>query len=185
MARKDWVDHGYKMAEDPSYKEIREIYGWLCAGNLDELEFASQVLDGFPHGQDGYFGTPWIVHAVSRNCLTSVNWMIGKGVDLNPKVQDGYQPLIASLEQDGEEKYQILAALISSGADINQRGINSWTPLHKAALQDDERSMRMLLMAGADRAVTTLVDDDLTAEEEARSLGHLKSADFIAKFSSD
>lgn len=47
------------------------------------------------------------------------------------------------------------------------------------------RSMRMLLMAGADRAVTTLVDDDLTAEEEARSLGHLKSADFIANFSSD
>lgn len=43
----------------------------------------------------------------------------------------------------------------------------------------------MLLMAGADRAVTTLVDDDLTAEEEARSLGHLKSADFIANFSSD
>lgn len=185
MARKDWVDHGHKMADDPSFKEFGEIYNWLSAGNLDELEFASQVVAGFPHGRDGYFGTPWIVHAVSSSCVESVTWMIEKGVNLNPVGTDGYPPLLACVEQSGAEKYQILEYLISSGADINKQGINGWTPLHMAALKDDERSMRMLLTAGADRTITTQCDDNSTAEEEARNLGHLKSADFIASFSSD
>lgn len=184
MARKEWVDHGYKMADDPSYKEFREIYDWLSAGNLDELEFASQVVDGFPNGWDGYFGTPWIVHAVSSRCVESVIWMIENGVSLNPAVTDGYPPLLACVEQSGAEKYQILEYLISSGANLNERGINGWTPLHLAALRDDERSMRMLLAAGADRTVTTQCDDNATAEDEARNSGHLKSAEFIANFSS-
>jgi len=60
-----------------------------------------------------------------------------------------------------------------------------WTALHKAALRDDEESMRILLEAGADRTITTKIDDDATAEEEARNLGHHRSADFIANFNSD
>ena len=51
-----------------------------------------------------------------------------------------------------------------------------------AAIRDDEKAMHMLLIAGADRTITTKVDDDATAEEEARNLGHFKSADFIVGF---
>ena len=168
--------------DDPSYKELLELGAWLAAGDLDQLELASQVVDSFPHDRDSCFGSPWISLAVSSGSLKSVKWMIKKGVDLQPASADGYPPLLSCIEAEGTEKYQILRELIASGADINERGINGWTPLHMAAVRDDETSMQLLLAAGADRTITTRVDDDATAEEEARNLGHVKSADFIASF---
>lgn len=182
MARKDWFDAGYKLADDPSYKELREIGVWLADGDLDQLEFTSQVVDSFPHGRDSCFGSPWVSHAVSSGALKSVKWMIEKGVNLQPTCDYGYPPLLCCIELEGAEKYQILAELIGSGVNVNKRGINGWTALHMAAVRDDETSMQMLLAAGADRTITTKVDDDSTAEEEARKLGHVKSADFIASF---
>jgi ankyrin repeat protein len=81
-----------------------------------------------------------------------------------------------------QNRHRILELLIEAGADLNQRGINGWTPLHLAAMRDDETAMRMLLEAGSDRSVTTLCDDDANAEDEARNLGHIRSADFISNF---
>ena len=184
MARKDWFDDEYKLTDDPSYKELCEIQTWFKDSNLDQLEFASQVVDSFPYERDSCYGSPWIVHAVSSGSLKSVKWMIEKGVNLKPIDTNGYPPVISCIEVEGKEKYQILGLLIDAGANINERGINGWTPLHIAAVRDDEVSMRILLEAGADRAITTKIDDDATAEEEARNLGHRKSANFIASFSS-
>ncbi len=185
MARKDWSDAGYKLTDDPSYKELCELHSWLIDSDLDQLEFASQVMDSFPHERDGCYGTPWIVHAISSGSLKSVKWMVEKGVDLQPIGTDGYPPVISCIDLKAKEKYQILRLLLDAGADINERGINGWTPLHLAALRDDTASMRILLEAGADRTITTEIDDDATAEEEARNLGHRKSADFIANFNAD
>lgn len=185
MARKDWFDAGFKLTEDPSYKELCEIQTWLKRSDLEQLELASQVVDSFPYEREGCFGSPWIVHAISSGSLKSVKWMIEKGVSLQPVAVDGYPPVIGCMELEGKEKYRILRLLIDTGANINERGINGWTPLHMAALHDDEMSMRILLEAGADRTITTEIDDDATAEEEARNFGHAKSADFIASFISE
>ena len=182
MVRKDWFDAGYKLTDDPSYKELCEIQTWLKDSDLDQLEFASQVVDSFPYERDSCHGSPWIVHAVSSGSLKSVKWMVEKGVNIQPIDTDGYPPVISCIDVEGKEKYQILRVLINAGADIDERGINGWTPLHMAAVRDDEKSMRILLEAGADRTITTKIDDDVTAEEEARNLGHQKSADFIASF---
>ncbi|MEM6610154.1 MAG: ankyrin repeat domain-containing protein [Pseudomonadota bacterium] len=184
MARKDRIDHGPNPSDDPSCKELREIEEFLARGDTDQLEFASQLVDSFPYEQDGYHGDPWMVHAVSSGRLNSVKWMIAKGVDPNPKVDDGYPPILTCLELRSPEKHQILAALIAAGADIGAQGINGWTPLHMAAIRDDEISIRMLLEAGADRTITTGIDDDATAEQEARTLGHWTSAEIIARFGS-
>lgn len=184
MARNDRFDAGHRPTDDPNLREVFEIQTWLKDAALDQLEFASQVVDDFPHETDSCYGSPWIVHAVSSGSLKSVKWMIEKGVNLQPSVSDGYPPVISCIEVEGTEKHQILSLLIDAGADINERGINGWTPLHIAAVRDDEASMRILLEAGADRTITTKIDDDATAEDEARNLGHQKSADFIANFDS-
>jgi len=173
---------GYELRNNPGYQELSEIQDWMAAGDLDQLTFAMHVVDSFPHGHDGCFGTPWIVHAAGCGSVATVTWMVGQGVNVRPTVTDGYPPLLACLEDDHAAKYATLDVLIAAGADLNARGINGWTALHMAAIQEDERAMRILLTAGADRSITTLIDDDATPEEEARLLGHSRAAAFIAAF---
>ena len=119
-------DHygGYRKTYDPAYKELSEIWSWLADGDLDQLEFASQVVESFPNGKDGYWGKRWVVHTIDSGCLKSVSWMINKGVDLCVDDGDGYSPLHSCIELDKGEKYSILGALIEAGADINKRGIH-------------------------------------------------------------
>lgn len=182
MARASWADNGFQKEDDPSYKELLEVSGWLAAGDLSNLEFALEAVDSFPHGEDGWFDISWICHAVGNGSVASVRWMIEKGVDLSPEKAGGFPPLMECLDDLAPNGHQILEILIEAGADLNQRGINGWTPLHLAAIRDDETAMRILLEAGSDRSVTTLCDDDANAEDEARKLGHVKSANFIANF---
>ena len=173
---------GYKPQDDPSYKDMHDICAALVEGDLDQLEFAAQVVDSFPYGKDGFHGTHWIVHAVCSGNLKSVLWMIEKQVATRVASEDGFPPLIACIDVDSEDRYEILAALIAAGADVNARGVNGWTPLHLAAIRDDERAMHMLLIAGADPSIRTNCDDTATAAEEARNLGHQASAEFICRF---
>ena len=162
MARQGWTNQGWKAQED--------------------LEFASDIIDEFPKGKDAWLGTHWITTAITSGCIESINWMIEKGVQLAVKADDGYPPVITCVESEVKNKPQILDILIASGANINEQGVQGWTPLHKAAIQDDVDIMLLLLNAGADATIRTGCDDDATAEEEARVLGHVKSADFIASY---
>ena len=57
MARKDWFDAGYRLTDEPCYKELCEIQTWLRNSDLDQLEFASQVVDSFPYERDSCLGS--------------------------------------------------------------------------------------------------------------------------------
>jgi ankyrin repeat protein len=57
-------------------------------------------------------------------------------------------PLIAAARQGDTVS---IAALIQSGADVNQRGgVNNWTPLMHAVHKNQAVSVRALIDAGAD-----------------------------------
>jgi ankyrin repeat protein len=61
----------------------------------------------------------------------------------------------------------LLALLLDHGADIHQRGINDWTPLHYAVVQRDLKAIEILLARGADPCLKTRIDEGTTALEEA------------------
>jgi len=181
MAPTDRTDSAPIPTDDPAFAERREIHALLARGNREDLALAAQVVDSFPHGCDG-FAERWITLAISTGCRAGLRWMIDAGVALRSDKVHETPVLITCLQSATPDKYPILELLIRSGADLDARGSNGWTPLHMAAVQDDERAMQMLLEAGADRTATTLIDDDLTPEQEARHLGHAGAADFIARF---
>ncbi len=149
----------------------------MRAGNIDALAGYAEIVDGFPDGLDPE-GQSWLALAVHVAGREVIAWMIAHGGDLNTD-SAGFPPLHAALDRRGDDRYEILQMLLDAGADPDQRGGNDWTPLHKAACTDDFRALEMLLRAGADREARTRIDDCATPEEEARYLGHLKSAEML------
>lgn len=79
----------------------------------------------------------------------------------------------------------MLRALLRAGADVNERGMHDWTPLHRAGAFGDMQSCRILLDHGADRTLRTNIDHYATPEEETRSHGHRATADLIRDFDAD
>jgi ankyrin repeat protein len=105
--------------------------------------------------------------------------MLEKGVNLRFRDGEGRTPLHACIDRQIGERYEILTLLIAAKADVNASGRNDYAPLHLAAVRDDHRAIRILLDAGANRDQRTKIDRYATPAEEARRLGHHRSADII------
>lgn len=174
-----------KRLQETERMEYTEIARILDRGNVGELEFVHQAVEDFPCGRDSFIGRHWVTSAIDSGSFQTIEWMIRKGATLKFQDDEGYSPVHSCIERERADKYQVLDLLLRSGADVNARGINDWTPLHMAAVHDDRKAIRMLLEAGADRTIGTRIDDYATPEEEARNLGHHKSADFLAAFGHD
>ena len=159
--------------EDESY--IMECIHRGVAAELRELE---QSYAEFPHGRDS-LGSSWLNRALSSNALAAVRWMIEQDVSMDARDDDGYTPLHTALERDSEDRYEILELLLRAGADVNARGFNDWTPLHKAAAGNDIEACKILLRYGADPKARTRIDDYATPEGEAKILGAKKAAKFL------
>jgi len=71
--------------------------------------------------------------------------------------------------------------LLAHGADIGQRGINDWTPLHWAVANDDAAAVALLLAHGADPDARTRVDECATPLEEAEHLGKTAAAEALRR----
>ena len=170
--------------------DIEEISARLASGSRAALEEAALILDSFPHGEadgfgDGCLGASWLAYAAGCGAVAAVEWMIEQKVDLNRVEPDGYPALHACLDRTDVARHQIMALLVKAGADVNLRGTQDWTPLHLAAIRDDQIAMKMLIDAGADVSMRTRIDGCCTPSEEARPLGHNASAEFIDKYSTN
>lgn len=168
---------------DPS--DHAEIDRRLKHGNRGLLEEVAQIIDGFPDGTDGAYSRHWITNAVDIGAAETVRWMIERGVELRFRDGEGYTPLHSCIDRKRGDRHEVLALLIEAGADVNAEGVHTWTPLHQAAIRDDQRAMKMLLDAGADPLRRTTIDNYATPAEEARRLGHAASADFIERYTAD
>ncbi|MDJ1016538.1 MAG: ankyrin repeat domain-containing protein [Paracoccaceae bacterium] len=120
-----------------------------------------------------------VLDAISRQPLATVEWLISKGAPLRIAVDDGFPVMHLAVDREKTDQAETVRLLVGKGADINEKGFNDWTPLHRAAAIGDVPMVRLLLDLGADPTIRTEIDDLATPEEEARHLGRIDTADAI------
>ena len=101
----------------------------------------------------------------------------------NPNYPDagGFPSLFAALDSKQPDRCDRLTMLLNYGADIQQRGVNDYTPLHHAAMRNDGEAVSLLLARGADPTARTRIDHYATALEEAEYFGHRIGAEALRR----
>lgn len=151
------------LAIDEAYKE----------GDLDALREALGNPPDFPNcrGPAG-MGEIVLEYAIYHSPLPFIRTLLELGADCNYDDPAGFPSLIATLSGRGAgDRHELLEMLLSSGAEVGQRGINDYTPLHYAVHERDMKSVEILLAHGADPNARTWIDDYATPLEEAEILG--------------
>ena len=162
-------------------REYLRALALLRSGTAADLDALARELEGFPDGDDPYMGSRWILHAIGAGSSEAVRWMVDRGVELDFLGLDGYTPVHSVLERARDDRLELLDFLLRAGAPVNRRGVNDWTPAHKAAASDDVAALRVLVAHGADLSIRTAIDDCATPLEEARNLGKLAAVKYLER----
>lgn len=154
----------------------------IVNGDVERLKSLASRHEDFPNGRDSLLERHWITNAVDCGTFEVVEWMLGEGVTIDFRDEEGNTPLHSALDRTLPDKHRILELLCSSGANVNAHGFNDWTPLHMAAARNDVESLRILLAHGANRYMKTRIDDYATPVEEAKNLNRLWDCSDAVKF---
>lgn len=148
-------------------------------GDLESLKYCLGYPPDFPNnGPPPGWDSTCLDYAIYHSPLPFVRLLLELGADPN-YAEGSYPSLLAALSSAREDRYALLELLLDYGADIQQRGINDYTPLHYAANLDDPSAIGILLSHGADREARTNVDDYSTPLEEARNLVRRKAVEAL------
>src|SRR5262245_1418021 len=150
------------------------------AGDLAALRAELDEDDRFPNviASDGI--GECLTYAIYHSPLTFITELLDLGADPNWPSDDGFPPLIAALScatsaprpPARDDVAEIVELLLTRGSDVQQRGLNDYTPLHWAAGYCDLAMVDLLLAHGADPNEITRIDDMETAMEVASVAGH-------------
>ena len=146
-------------------------------GDLAEVRALLGDPADFPNcrGPSG-LGEIILEYAIYHSPIPFIETLLQMGADPEYGEHAGYPSLIAALSSARRDRLEILDLLLGHGADIQQRGVNGYTPLHWAVGEDDPLLIGWLLDRGADPEARTSVDDYATPLEEAIILGHESAA---------
>ena len=120
-------------------------------------------------------------YAIYWSPLRFIAELIGAGANPNYVDDAGFPALHAALSTTREDRHEIVALLLLEGSDPDQRGINDWTPLHRAVAVRDVEAVRLLVEAGADARLRTRIDDCATALEDAEAAGFEAGASLLRR----
>lgn len=124
----------------------------------------------------------FLEYAIYHSPLPFIRTLLELGADPNYGDHAGFPSIIAALSSQRPEKYEIVEMMLAAGADIQQRGVNDYTPLHYAATVNDVKAVELLLRHGADPSVRTNIDSYTTPLEEAEMLGAGDAARVLREF---
>jgi uncharacterized protein len=152
-------------------------------GDLEALKALLGEPADFPNCR-GPAGAGEIVleYAIYHSPLPFIRALLELGADPNYQDHAGFPALIAALSSARADRYEIIELLLAFRADIAERGINDWTPLHYAAANDDLEAIDLLLAHGADPTARTGIDDRATPLEEAEHLRRAADARTLREF---
>ena len=160
-------------------RAIQRIDDAFRRGDLEALRVAVDDPALIPNGPMPVGIGSCLVSAIYHSPPAFIRTLLEIGADPNAPVDDGFPPLIAALSCTRLERGvpprtdvdEIIRLLLSRGADVNQRGINDYTPLHMAVAERNGLAVLRLLEHGADADLRTRIDEYETPLEMARSAG--------------
>ena len=160
-------------------KKFKRIDDAFHNGDLEALRAAVDDPAVIPNGRMPDTVGPCLVYAIYHSPLAFIRTLLEIGADPNAPVDDGFPPLIAALicsrDEPGSSKRtdvdEVIRLLLSFGVDPNQRGINDYTPLHRAVAERNLLAIHLLLDGGADPELRTRIDDCETPLEMAEAAG--------------
>ena len=146
-------------------------------GNLDALKAALGHPPDFPNCSSEPLAIGCVLeYAIYHSPPAFIRTLLEHGADPNYEDHAGFPSLIAALScPDRPELHEIMELLLAHGADIQQRGVNDYTPLHCAAAANDIKVIEWLLAHGADPNAKTRIDEYATPLEEAEILGQFEA----------
>lgn len=170
------------MAGSPESSRLLALHNAFVAGDLAKLRALLGDPPDFPDCTlPAGFSGPILEYAIYHAPIDLVRALLELGADPNAPDPAGFPSLLAALSSDREDRLAVLELLLAHGADLGQRGINDWTPLHWAAAGDDVAAVAFLLARGADPTARTRIDDRNTPLEEAEMLGKAAAAEVLRR----
>ena len=153
-------------------------------GDLEALRTLMGNPPDFPNcrGPRGV-GDIILEYAIYHSPLSFVRTLLELGADPNYEDPAGFPSLIATISTDRPDKYELAELLLSRGANIQQRGVNDYTPLHFAAARNDAKLIELLLAYGADPSARTRIDEFATPAQESELLHALDAVEVLRKAS--
>jgi uncharacterized protein len=164
------------------YRQHKAAHAAYLAGDMAALRAALDDPPDFPNCRQPFdlaVGDHPLEYAIYWSPLSFIEQLLGLGADPNYLDPAGFPPLIAALSARRPDKLQVLEALLASGADVGQRGVNDWTPLHYAVVERDAEAVRLLLAHGADPMLKTRIDDFTSPLEDADAAGFTSGAELM------
>lgn len=110
-------------------------------------------------------------YAIAWSPLAFIAELLALGADPNAQDPCGFPSLIAALTTARPDRCAVVQLLLEYGADVQQRGLNDWTPMHVAVAERDLGAVTLLLAAGADPSARTRIDCKTTPLQDAEVLG--------------
>lgn len=151
-------------------------------GDLAAVKLALDDPQDFPNCSGPLSIGVVLEYAIYHSPLEFIKTLLEFGADPNYEDQEGFPSLIAALScPERSDRQALMELLLGFGADIQQRGVNDYTPLHYAAAANDVTMVEWLLQRGADPNAKTRIDEYATPLEEAEMLGKAEAAEQLRR----